>query len=140
MCSRRRKTGVGLIITVDNGISSHEAAAAAREYGVDLIVTDHHAIEGSLPEAHAVLNPKRHDDTYAGLNVSGAAVAFKLACALTGEVEDLDLAALGTVAGHCPPAGREPRPSRGGAEVHGVAAPGGFGGAWHRRLAFAWTR
>jgi len=90
--------GVSLIITVDNGISAHDAATRARELGVDLIITDHHAIENTLPEAVAVLNPKREDPTYPGYYLCGAGVAFKLACALNGTPNDLDIAALGTVA------------------------------------------
>ncbi len=90
--------GISLIITVDNGISAHEAARRARELGVDLIITDHHAIENTLPEAVAVLNPKREPPSYPGYFLCGAGVAFKLACALNGTPNDLDIVALGTVA------------------------------------------
>lgn len=92
------RSGVGLIVTVDNGINAREAASAAHACGVDLIVTDHHAIEGELPEAAAIVNPKREGPDHPSVNASGAAVAFKLGCALTGEIKDLDLVALGTVA------------------------------------------
>lgn len=90
--------GAALIITVDNGIKAHAAAAAARELGVDLIVTDHHAIDGPLPEAAAVVNPKRESPGYPGWHLCGAGVAFKLCTALNGTPNDLDLAAIGTVA------------------------------------------
>ncbi len=90
--------GVSLIITVDNGISAHEAARRARELGVDLIITDHHAIENTLPDAVAVLNPKRESPSHPGYFLCGAGVAFKLACALNGTPNDLDIVALGTVA------------------------------------------
>jgi single-stranded-DNA-specific exonuclease len=70
----------------------------ARSVGIDLIVTDHHQPEGELPDALAVINPKCQDPTYVGAEACGAAVAFKLAWALTGEQRDLDLVALGTVA------------------------------------------
>lgn len=90
--------GTGLIITVDNGISAHDAASAARRFGLDLVVTDHHQIEGELPEAAAVINPKRDGEACPSLEASGAAVAFKLAAALTGAMEDLDLVALGSIA------------------------------------------
>lgn len=90
--------GIGLVITVDNGISSHEAAAAAKRLGIDLIVTDHHSFNGPLPEAVAVVNPKREPENHPAALASGAAVALKLACALTGEAHDLDMAALGVVA------------------------------------------
>src|SRR6188768_549821 len=55
---------VGVIVSVDCGIRSSDAAARARELGVDLIVTDHHEPEGTLPAALAVINPKRADCTY----------------------------------------------------------------------------
>lgn len=93
-----RADGVTLIITVDNGINAREAAEAAAEAGVDLIVTDHHQLEGSPPRAAAVVNPKREAPGHPAADAAGAGVAFKLAWALTGEVADLDLAALGTVA------------------------------------------
>jgi len=93
-----RGDGVALIITVDNGINAREAARVAAEVGVDLIITDHHQLEGSLPQATAVVNPKREAPGHPAADAAGAGVAFKLAWALTGEVMDLDLAALGTVA------------------------------------------
>jgi single-stranded-DNA-specific exonuclease len=93
-----RNAGVDLIITVDNGINARDAARAARKAHIDLIVTDHHQIEGEPPDAVAVVNPKRDAADCVSADASGAAVAFKLAWALTGEVRDLDLVALGTVA------------------------------------------
>ena len=95
--------GISLIITVDNGISALEAARAANECGIDLIVTDHHRIEEDLPEACAVINPKT-ENPYA--ESCGVAVAFALASALTGERHDLDLVALGTVADIMPLTGQ----------------------------------
>ncbi|MDX9971435.1 MAG: single-stranded-DNA-specific exonuclease RecJ [FCB group bacterium] len=93
-----QRQGVGLIITVDNGISSYEAADTARALGIDLIITDHHSINGPLPDAYAVVNPKREDEDHPAALACGAAVAFKMACALTGEMHDIDIAALGVVA------------------------------------------
>ena len=61
---RLHAEGVSLIVSVDCGIRSTEAALRARELGVDLIITDHHEPEGTLPPALAVINPKRHDCTY----------------------------------------------------------------------------
>lgn len=90
--------GVSLIITVDNGVAAHDAARRARELGVDLIVTDHHAIEQGLPEALAVVNPKREAPDHPGYAICGAGVAFFLCYALNGTPNDLDIAALGTVA------------------------------------------
>ena len=96
--------GVRLIVTVDNGISAHEAAGAARSLGVDIVVTDHHLPPPALPDAVAVVDPQLpgSDEAYRGL--SGAGVAFLLAAALEDcPPEDLlpfygDLAAVGTVA------------------------------------------
>ena len=90
--------GVSLIVTVDNGISAHEAARRARELGIALIVTDHHSIEDGLPEAVAVINPKRETAEHPAYPLCGAGVAFKLSTALNGTPNDLDIAALGTVA------------------------------------------
>jgi single-stranded-DNA-specific exonuclease len=90
--------GVSLIVTVDNGISSHEAADRARERGLDLIITDHHTLEGRLPEAVAVVNPRRETPDHPMAHLCGAGVAFKLSTALNGTPNDLDIAALGTVA------------------------------------------
>ncbi|MFA6244457.1 MAG: single-stranded-DNA-specific exonuclease RecJ, partial [Candidatus Hydrogenedentales bacterium] len=90
--------GVTLAITVDNGIAAHEAVDRARSLGIDVIVTDHHQIDAPLPNAFAVLNPKRQDSAYPGAESCGACVAFRLAWALTGEQADLDLVALATVA------------------------------------------
>ncbi|NIA15875.1 MAG: single-stranded-DNA-specific exonuclease RecJ, partial [Nitrospiraceae bacterium] len=90
--------GTSLIITVDNGVNARDAATMARQLGVDLIVTDHHQIEGELPDALAVVNPKREGESYPGYNLAGVGVAFQLARALTSRLDNLDLVALGTVA------------------------------------------
>jgi single-stranded-DNA-specific exonuclease len=73
---------VSLIISVDCGIRSTEAALRARELGVDLIITDHHEPEDTLPPALAVINPKRHDCPYPDKNLAGVGVALKLVQAL----------------------------------------------------------
>lgn len=93
-----RAQGVTLLITVDNGIAAHTPAAYARKIGLDVIITDHHSIENGLPDALAVINPQREPESYPGRYLCGAGVAFKLATALNGTPNDLDLAALGTVA------------------------------------------
>ncbi|MBX7255396.1 MAG: single-stranded-DNA-specific exonuclease RecJ [Candidatus Hydrogenedentes bacterium] len=93
-----RAEGVSLIITVDNGIAAHEPIERAQSLGIDVIVTDHHQIDGPLPKAFAVMNPKRQASGYPGVDSCGAGVAFRLAWALTGEQADLDLVALATVA------------------------------------------
>lgn len=97
-----KREGVSLIVTVDNGITAFDAAERARKTGVDLVVTDHHALDTRLPPACAVINPRREAETYPGYHLCGAGVAFKLSCALNGTPNDLDLAALGTVADMMP--------------------------------------
>lgn len=79
---RLHAEGVRLIVSVDCGIRSTDAALRAKALGVDLIVTDHHEPEGSLPPALAVINPKRHDCTYPDKNLAGVGVALKLVQAL----------------------------------------------------------
>lgn len=90
--------GVTVIVTVDNGTSAFDAVARAREKGIDVIITDHHRIEGNIPDAFAVINPKREPAGHPATPLCGSGVALKLAQALTGEWRDLDLAALGTIA------------------------------------------
>ena len=96
--------GYQLIVTVDNGISAVEEARFAASLGVDLIVTDHHLPPDVLPEAVAVVDPRRPDDHSPFKGLCGAGVAFKLCAALDGcSPEEMleycgDLAAVGTVA------------------------------------------
>src|SRR5260370_20396990 len=74
--------GVRLIVSVDTGIRATEVVRAARELGIDVIVTDHHLPEAELPPAVAVLNPNRRDCSYPDKNLCGAGGAFKLVQAL----------------------------------------------------------
>lgn len=97
--------GVTLCITVDTGISALAEAQAARELGMDVIITDHHEPRAELPEAFAVVDPKRPDCTYPFKGLAGVGVAFKLACAIEGVESEKtllerfgDLICLGTVA------------------------------------------
>lgn len=92
--------GTSLIITVDNGVSGHEAIEFAQNQGVDVIVTDHHALPIKLPDAYAIIHPAHPEASYPFKDLAGVGVALKLATALLGElpVELLDLAAIGTVA------------------------------------------
>lgn len=92
------RAGVSLLITVDNGINAHDAANEAARLGIGLIVTDHHMIDGDLPNACAVLNPHRDASDAPFSYACGTAVAFMLCRALTREDADLDLVALATVA------------------------------------------
>lgn len=95
---RAKAAGASLIVTVDNGTAAHDAIDRCRELGIDIIVTDHHQINGPLPNALVVVNPRREPETHPAAHLCGAGVALKLARALTGEWNDLDLAALGTIA------------------------------------------
>ena len=94
------KNGSTLIITVDNGVTGHEAIDFAQGKDVDVIVTDHHALPEVLPDAYAIVHPAHPDGHYPFADLAGVGVALKLASALLGElpVELLDLAAIGTVA------------------------------------------
>ncbi len=79
---RLHADGVQLVISVDCGIRGIEAARRAAELHVDLIVTDHHEPDTTLPAAIAVINPKRHDCDYPDKNLAGVGVALKLVQAL----------------------------------------------------------
>jgi single-stranded-DNA-specific exonuclease len=70
--------GIRLIITADCGSSSHDAIVAARNAGIDVIVTDHHSISENIPPALAVLNPKRNDCSAGMEMLAGVGVAFAL--------------------------------------------------------------
>ncbi|MBC7105503.1 MAG: DHH family phosphoesterase, partial [Firmicutes bacterium] len=99
--------GVTLVVTVDCGIQAAELVARAGEAGMDIIVTDHHEIAGPLPEAAAVVNPRRPDCQYPFKELAGVGVAYKLAQALTGDSGGPDpvclaLVCLGTVADQVP--------------------------------------
>ena len=74
--------GIGLIITTDCGSSSFKAVAAARRYGIDVIITDHHNVTSDLPEAVAVINPKRDGQSDQFQDLAGVGVAFYLAIGL----------------------------------------------------------
>lgn len=102
---RLAQDGIGLIVTVDSGVSAFEEIARARELGMEVVVTDHHECREELPDANAVVNPKRADSTYPFAELAGVGVAFKLASALAGDGQQravleqyADLVALGTVA------------------------------------------
>ncbi len=96
--------GATLLITVDCGITAVQEAEHAKELGLDLLITDHHECgSGSLPDALAVVDPKRPDCTYPNKGLAGVGVAFKLLCAVDGDAEALldsyaDLVGAGTVA------------------------------------------
>ena len=104
---------IDLIITVDCGSSSHEVMPAARQAGIDIIVTDHHAVSDAIPEALAVINPKRKDCSSLAENLAGVGVVYFLIIYLRKYLRDMgfwisrnepnlknycDLVALGTIA------------------------------------------
>ena len=98
-----KKKDTSLIITVDNGINAIEEAEHIYSLGMKLVVTDHHQPSETLPKAEAVVNPHRKDNNLDFREYCGAGVAFKLICALNGDVNDklideyIDLAAIGTI-------------------------------------------
>ncbi len=104
------ENGIGLILTVDNGISAYEPIARAVELGLSVIITDHHDLPEKLPPADAILNPKLLADssTYKGL--AGVGVAYVLAIATArrlGKLKGLtniilELFTLGTIADLAP--------------------------------------
>ncbi|MGE4483857.1 MAG: single-stranded-DNA-specific exonuclease RecJ [Oscillospiraceae bacterium] len=104
--------GVTLTVTVDCGITAFEESAYARSLGMDMVITDHHECAEKLPEAAAVINPKRRDRLYPYPYLAGVGVAFKLICGLEGRenTEALlekygDLVAVGTIADVMPVTG-----------------------------------
>ena len=98
--------GARLILTCDTGVTAHEAVSFARGQGVDVIITDHHELGATLPDATAIINPKLLDSRDHPLaDLPGVGVAYKLAEALyerarrpRDAVRHLDLVALGIVA------------------------------------------
>lgn len=104
---RLKEQGAGLVISVDTGISAVEEAALAKEIGLDLIITDHHEPPAILPDAFAVINPKKPTCPYPFKQLAGVGVAFKLISAILDypPVEWMDLVALGTIADLVPLSG-----------------------------------
>ncbi len=105
--------GIKLLITVDNGISAHEAIELSKKYKMDVIVTDHHLQERELPPAVAVVNPNRQDSTYPFSGLCGAGVVYKLFQVLGPKfftddtykafmLDQIDLVALATIADIAP--------------------------------------
>ena len=107
--------GAQMILTEDNGISSHAGVDRAHELGIPVLVTDHHLPGETLPAAEAIVNPNLRDCTFPSKSLAGVGVAFYLMLALRAHLRDqgwfaarglaepnlaelLDLVALGTVA------------------------------------------
>ncbi|MDQ3070832.1 MAG: single-stranded-DNA-specific exonuclease RecJ, partial [Acidobacteriota bacterium] len=102
---RLHAAGARVIVSVDCGIRGADAARRARDLGIDLIITDHHEPDTTLPDAFAIINPKRADCTYPDKNLAGVGVALKLVqalCARTGRDKwvpaFVKIAAIGTLA------------------------------------------
>ena len=107
------QSGVGLIITVDCGIGGIKEIERAKELGVKVVVTDHHSPDNCLPNAEAVINPKRADDTSGMSYLAGVGVAFLTLVSLNRELKNrgffdngksqinllnyMDMVALGTI-------------------------------------------
>jgi len=96
--------GAKLLLTCDTGITAHEATDYANSRGVDVIITDHHDLGETLPDAKVIINPKTLPEEHPLKNLAGVGVAYKLAEALLKEnhqseiVHLLDLVALGLIA------------------------------------------
>ena len=113
MIDKAKDNNATLIITVDNGIGCREAALYAKEKGIDLVITDHHESLGTLPEAVAVVDPKRSDCNFASKNLCGVGVLFYVLIAVRAVLIEkgyyasrsaapcmgqfLDLVAIGTI-------------------------------------------
>ncbi|WP_414057162.1 single-stranded-DNA-specific exonuclease RecJ [Pantoea dispersa] len=109
-----RARGAELILTVDNGISSHAGVDTAHQHGIPVLITDHHLPGETLPAAEAIVNPNLSDSAFPSRSLAGVGVAFYLMLALRAHLrqqnwfsdgrsepnlaELLDLVALGTVA------------------------------------------
>ena len=91
--------GVSLIITVDNGIQGHHEVNIVNELGIDVIITDHHEIGQTLPDAYAILHPMHPDGSYPFHHLAGVGVSYKLACALNEQMNEhlLGFVAIGTI-------------------------------------------
>lgn len=102
---RLHAAGARVIVSVDCGIRGADAARKAKELGIDLIITDHHEPDTTLPDAFAIINPKRTDCTYPDKNLAGVGVALKLVqalCSRTGREKwvpaFVKIASIGTLA------------------------------------------
>lgn len=88
MVKKAAEDGVKLILTVDNGISCHEAVDEAKKLGLKVVITDHHEPGASLPQADAVVNPKRRDDNFPSKNLCGVGVLFYVMIALRAKLKE----------------------------------------------------
>ncbi len=124
--------GYRLVITADSGIRAFEVCELARELGVDLVVTDHHLPDATLPPAWAIINPKRPDCSYPCQDLAAVGVIFKLVQALFRRAGKesviphfLKLVAIGTIADLVPLTGENRIIARFGLE--GLSSPRNVG-------------
>ncbi len=92
---------VGVLLTCDTGITAHNAVDYAQSVGVDVVITDHHTLPDTLPNAYACVNPMRLDEGHPLRELPGVGTAYKVVEALYGEKSSehlLDLVAMGIVA------------------------------------------
>lgn len=100
-----KKKGVSLVITVDCGITAVDEVEHAKQIGLDICITDHHECTLKLPDALAIVNPKRKDDTYSFKMLAGVGVAFKVITAIAIKhnlpketyLKYLDIVSIGTI-------------------------------------------
>jgi len=103
---KAKEFGVNLIVTCDCGINAFKPIKYADSLKIDVIITDHHIPDENLPDAYAILNPRRTDCDYPFKDLCGGGVGFKLTCALSEKMDQpedlmhkyLDLVTLGTCA------------------------------------------
>jgi len=109
--SQAIEKGIKLVVAVDCGVTAHEAIAAARSGGADVIVVDHHEPGPQLPEGALIIDPKRSDSQYPESELAAVGLCFKVASAVCRALDVsqaslqrafLDLVALGTVADMVP--------------------------------------
>ena len=79
---------------MDNGICCKKEVNHAADLGIDVIVTDHHECTDALPNALAVINPKRRDSTYPFQHLAGVGVVYKLLCALESHINQISISLL----------------------------------------------
>ena len=109
---RMKDNNVSLVITVDCGISDYDEVNYAKSLGIDIVILDHHEVPQVIPDAIAVINPKRKDCPYPYKNLAAVGIAFNFLIALRGNLREsgfwknqrypnlkeyLDLVALGTI-------------------------------------------
>lgn len=100
-----KRKNVSLIVTVDCGITAVEEVEHAKEIGLDICITDHHECAEILPDALAIVNPKRKDDDYSFKMLAGVGVAFKCLVAIAKKynldeneyLRYLDIVSIGTI-------------------------------------------